>query len=397
MKRLNNLYQHIDNLESIELADRCARRGKHNWGIVKHDHHSESDNLKLLNSLHTLTYKTSKYDTYKIYEPKERIIYRLPYFPDRIAQWDIMLTMEPIWVKLFISHTYSCIKGRGIHKLASDVKKALRTNPEGTKYCLKLDIKKFYPSINHDVLKYDVLKRKIKDKNLLTLLDEIVDSTDGVPIGNYLSQFFANLYLTYMDHWLKEEVRVKYYFRYADDIVILSDNKETLRKILILIKMYLHQVLKLEIKQNYQIFPVESRGIDFAGYVFFHKYTQLRKSIRARLQRCVNRYKAGKLSKADLEKKLAAYFGWLKYCDSKHLLQKLEAETGIHFSNWVGEELGISKFRGKYVRIVEVIQYSKYYKIHAIYKNRPYTLRSANKELYKSIVSERLPRNYKIL
>lgn len=397
MKRLNNLYQNINNIESIKIADTHARKGKHNWGIVKHDQHKESDYLRLLESLQTDSYKTSEYDTFKVYEPKERVIYRLPYFPDRIAQWDIMLTMEPIWVKLFINHTYSCIKGRDIHKLAFDVKKALKTSPSGTQYCLKLDIKKFYPSINHDILKYDILRKKIKDKRLLKLLDEIVDSTDGVPIENYLSQFFANLYLTYMDHWLKEEVHVKYYFRYADDIVILSNSKERLRTILILIKMYLHQVLKLEVKQNYQIFPVSSRGIDFAGYVFYHTHTQLRKSIKLRLQRCVNKFKAGKMSQETLKKKLAAYFGWLKYCDSKHLLQKLEKETGIHFSNWVGTEVSLRQFKGKYIRIIEIVQYSKYYKVHAIYRNRPYTLRSANKELLNNMVSERLPRNYKIL
>lgn len=127
----------------IELADDCARRGKHNWGIKKHDMHRESDNQKLLESLINLTYKTSEYDKFTIFEPKERIIFRLPYFPDRIAQWDIMLTMEPIWVKTFISQTYSCIKDRGIHKLAKDVKKALRNDKQGTRYCLKLDVKKF--------------------------------------------------------------------------------------------------------------------------------------------------------------------------------------------------------------------------------------------------------------
>jgi hypothetical protein len=88
-----------------------------------------------------------------------------------------------------------------------------------------MDIKKFYPSITHSILK-DIIRKKIKDKKLLFLLDEIIDSTDGVPIGNYLSQFFANLYLAYFDHWVKEELKAKYYYRYADDLVILSDSKE---------------------------------------------------------------------------------------------------------------------------------------------------------------------------
>lgn len=101
---------------------------------------------------------------------------------------------------------------------------ALITDAEGTIYCLKIDVRKFYPSINHRTMKR-LLRRKIKDEKLLVILDEIADSAEGVPIGNYLSQFFANLYLTYFDHWLLEHVGIKHYFRYADDIVILSDSR----------------------------------------------------------------------------------------------------------------------------------------------------------------------------
>lgn len=113
-----------------------------------------------------------------------------------------------------------------------------------------MDIKKFYPSINHAVLKR-ILKKKIKDKKLLKLLGEVIDSADGVSIGNYLSQFFANLYMAYFDHWVKEELKVKYYYRYADDIVILSDNKNQLRSWLVAIKLYLTHELQLKLKDNY--------------------------------------------------------------------------------------------------------------------------------------------------
>lgn len=113
--------------------------------------------------------------------------------------------MEPIWVSVFTADTYSCIKERGIHSLAKKLRDNLDKDPEGTKYCLKLDIRKFYPSLNHDILK-GIIRKKIKDEDLLWLLDEIIDSADGVPIGNYLSQFFANLYLAYFDHWVKEEL-----------------------------------------------------------------------------------------------------------------------------------------------------------------------------------------------
>jgi RNA-directed DNA polymerase len=129
--------------------------------------------------------------------------YRLPYFPDRITHHAVMNILEPIFMQLFTSDTYSCIKKRGIHAAALAVKKALRNEP-ATRYCLKLDIKKFYPNIDHQVLKH-LLRRKFKDEDLLWLLDEIIDSAPGLPIGNYLSQYFANFYLTYFDHWIKKQ------------------------------------------------------------------------------------------------------------------------------------------------------------------------------------------------
>lgn len=388
MKRIGNLYPFICDLKRIELADTNARRGKNNIGIIKHDRHKEENYLKLQKSLINGTYKTSKYDVYKIYEPKEREIYRLPYYPDRILHWDIVLTLEHIWNKIFIKNTYSCIKGRGIHKCVQDVKKALE-DKIGTTYCLKLDIRKFYPSINHDILK-QIIRKKIKDKQLLNLLDEIIDSTDGIPIGNYLSQFFANLYLSYFDHWLKEEVKIRYYFRYADDIIILSDNKEELRKYLILIKIYLKYILNLEVKGNYQIFPVESRGIDFVGYVFYHNYTKIRKSIKQKIFKIINKYKQHKLSFDDLSSKLSSYFGWLKYCDSKNLLFKIEKLTGLHFSNWNG---GTAYFKKGNIRIIEVVPRTKYYEVHYIYKKNSYTIKSRNVQNFNKLLICKYPLN----
>ena len=395
MKRINGLHDKICTKENIELADANARRGKYNWGIFKHKDHQESDNEKLLEALKNLTYTTSEYSTFKIFEPKERVISRLPYYPDRITHWAIMNIMEPIWTKSFINHTYSCIKGRGIHKLVKDLKKDLHKDIKGTIYCLKLDVRKFYPSIDHEVLK-TLLRKKIKDIKLLSLLDEIVDSAPGVPIGNYLSQFFANLYLTYFDHWLKEEVKIKYYYRYADDIVILSDSKEYLKNILVSIKLYFTNEINLQIKLNYQIFKVEDRGVDFVGYVFFHTHTKLRKSIKLRLFKLVNRFKHGKISKEEFKRRFTSYFGWLKYCDSKHLLQKIEAETNIHLSNWNGEESNISDFYDKTVRVIEIVPYSKWFQIHFIYKNKSYSVNSTSKALYAKLKSKTFPVNFKI-
>lgn len=395
MKRIGNIFEEIANIDNINYADNKARKQKKNFGIIKHDKNREKDNNELSDQFSSLTYKTSEYSIFKIYEPKEREIYRLPYYPDRIAHHAIMNIMEDIWVKTFINQSYACIKGRGIHKLNKDLKETLSNDPKGTKYCLKLDITKFYPSINHDILK-TIIRKKIKDKKLLRILDGIIDSAKGVPIGNYLSQFFANLYLTYFDHWLKEEVKIKYYFRYADDIVILADNKDILHKYLILIKLYLSNILKLYVKSNYQIFPISSRWIDFIGYKFYHTHVLLRKSIKYRMCRLINKYKTCKITLDNLKRRCSSYFGWLKYCNSKRLLQKIEQITGLHYSNWNGIETIISNFYNKSIYIVEIIRYSQYFKLHFIHNHKKYSLNSKSTKLYKILLGISKPVIFKL-
>ncbi len=318
MKRLNNIYQQIYSIANLQQADTNARKGKlSQHGVIEHDKTREANIISLHYMLKNKTYKTSPYTIFTIHEPKERIIFRLPYFPDRIAQHAAMIPLESVFTNTFIADTYSCIKGKGIHAATFAVRKALRDIP-GTQYCLKLDIKKFYPSIDHQVLK-TLLRRKIKDNDLLWFLDGIIDSADGLPIGNYLSQYFANFYLSYFDHWLKEAKCVKHYFRYADDLVILSDNKAQLHQLLAEITEYLHTKLKLEVKSNYQVFPVVARGIDFVGYVHYHTHTMLRKSIKQAFARMIARN--------DNMPSRASYYGWAKHCNSKNLLKKLLHET----------------------------------------------------------------------
>lgn len=329
MKRIGGLYDKIISIDNLRLADEKARKGKlRSYGVRVHDKNREANLLALHECLKNQTFKTSEYHQFTIFEPKERLISRLPYYPDRIVHHAVMNYLEPIWVSLFVKNTYSCIKNRGIHKCAQDLRFALDTDPDGTKYCLKIDIRHFYPNINHEVLK-QLVRRRIKDARLLWLLDEIIDSVqDGVPIGNYLSQYFANVYLSYFDHWLKEEKGVKYYFRYADDIVILSDNKDWLHHLLVDMRKYLHDNLKLKIKKNDQVFPVDSRGIDFLGYVFYHTHTRLRKTIKQHLCRRVARLRKRKVmpTKAQYKQAIASWWGWCKYCDSINLVSKIQKD-----------------------------------------------------------------------
>lgn len=328
MKRIGNLYEQIISMENLRLADERARRGKlRSYGVRRHDAHREEELERLHELLRTKTYRTSEYDVFKVYRPKERVIYRLPYYPDRIVHHAVMNVLEPIWVSVFTHNTYSCIKGRGITGCARRVRKIIDGYAGRPLYCLKLDVRKFYPSIDHDVMK-DIVRKKIKDKDLLWLLDEIIDSAKGLPIGNYLSQFLANLYLAYLMHYVNEELRVDA-TEYADDICVFSDSKERLRDVLDKVRGYLRG-LRLEVKGDYQIFPIatdrysrDGRALDYVGYLFYREHTWLRKSIKKRMCRRAARLNSRGVSVERYRSKMASWLGWAKHCDSRHLLSTI--------------------------------------------------------------------------
>lgn len=316
MKRYKAFFERIIDKENIRLAHLKARRGKAHYKEVRFVNNNMEECIEHIHSiLKNKEFTCSDYVVFiKQCGKKQREIYKLPYYPDRIIHHAIMNVLEPVWDRVFVRDTYSSIKGRGIHDGVKRMKKAM-ADKEGTCYCLKFDIQKFYPSIDNDILK-SIIERKIKDPDTLELLNKVIDKEKGLPIGNLLSQVFGNLYLAYFDHWCKEELKAKYYFRYCDDVVVLSHSKEELHAMFVKIKQYLEENLRLAIKSNYQVFPVDARGIDFLGYVFFHDYTLLRKSIK---QAMIKAVKAGnKLA-------LPSYFGWIKHADTYNLKKKYES------------------------------------------------------------------------
>lgn len=282
MKRIGNLYSKIVTLPNIHLAELKARKGKSKKKYVIEFNKNRTENiLKLYQSLKNKTFITSRYSHFVIFEPKKRELSKLPY-TDRIIHHALLNILEPIFVKSFISQTYSCIKRRGIHLCSKQLKTYLK-DKENTPYCLKLDIFKFYPSVDNEILK-SLLRRKFKDKELLDLLDNIINSHKGLPLGSYTSQFLANFYLNHFCHWLKETKKVRYLLLYCDDLVILHKDKYYLHSLRREIQKYLDINLKLKLS-NYQIFKIEDRGIDFVGYKHFHTYTLLRKSIKNRFKK----------------------------------------------------------------------------------------------------------------
>jgi len=326
MKRIGDLYEKIYDLNNLRLAHKNARKGKAYYGDVQmvdsnEDYYLEKIQAMLVNK----TYSTSPYKIFKVWDrTKEREIYKLPYYPDRIVQWAVLQAIEPYLLKTLVSNTFSSIKGRGIHSGLDKVKYALK-DKVNTLYCLKFDMRHYYPSINHEILKHKY--RKIfKDRNLLWLIDEIIDSVEmsegtGIPIGNYLSQWSANIYLSSFDHWLKELKHCKYAFRYMDDVVILAGTKEELHVLLGEINNFL-STIKLKLKNNYQVFPTDVRGIDFLGYRIFRNYVLLRKSTCLNFKRKMRKLRKKQTLSYSDGCSIQSYLGWLKWCNSYRLKNK---------------------------------------------------------------------------
>lgn len=333
MKRYNNLFKDIVDINNLLIAHANARKHKTYYSEVKDvDQDPKYYCRKIQELLQTKTYIVSPYTTFERFDgSKIRKISKLPYFPDRIIQWAAMQIVGPIFDKLFIYDTYSSIPGRGIHFGLKRVKKALQ-DEYNTTYCLKLDIKHFYQSINHEIL-YNQLLHKFKDKDLLWLFKITIDSyQEGVPIGNYFSQYFANFYLTDFDRYCKEDLKIKYYFRYMDDIVILHKNKKFLHWLKRHFDWYLHKNLLLNIKDNWQVFPTNVRGIDFLGYRIFKDYTLLRTSTKTKMKRKMkNINKHQKISYRD-NCTIQSYKGWLKHCDSFRLYTKHIQDLEVRYT-----------------------------------------------------------------
>ena len=314
MKRLNNeLFDKICSIENLIEAHKNARKGKTHYSEVKMvDKNLDFYLSKIKLMLEENSYQVSKYKIKKIFDrTKEREIFILPYFPDRIIQWAIMLQIRDRIEKNLISSTYASIPNRGIHNVLIRMDKDIRK--ESPVYYLKLDVRKFYPSIDKEILKLKV-NRIIKCKKTLDLIFKIINSVEnGVPIGNYLSQYLGNLYLSDLDHYCKEKLKCGMYYRYMDDIVILNKDKKFLHIVLSEIRAFLEKE-KLELKKNYRISMIEKEGIDFLGFRHFGNKIILRKSIKNKL-------------KTMTPKNIGSYYGWIVPTDCNMLKYKYFEEV----------------------------------------------------------------------
>lgn len=316
MKRAGNLWDKITDLENIKLAHKLARKGKAFYKEVKMvdadiDHFAREVQKMLIEK----TFTTAEYKVGKIFDGRKyRTIYKLPYYPDRIVQHALLNIVGPILVKGFIRDTFQSIQGRGTHDAMKRLKAVVRA-PDAPQFALKIDIQKYYPSINNALMK-KALYRKVKCPGALWLLVNIIDSIEGLPIGNFTSQHLGNLYLSDFDWWIKQVLRPRAYFRYCDDICIFADTREELETMRQAMFVRLEALL-LTVKADWQVYEVVLDGVDFVGFVFKPQYTLLRANIAKGFKKACRRAKKNR--SPNTLSSLMAYKGWCRYSNAKGL------------------------------------------------------------------------------
>lgn len=320
MKRYKNLWDDFISMDNLKLAAKKAVKSKKNKKSVKYFLDNQDELLKKLqDDLISGKFTTSQYKIRTIYEPKQRDIYILPLYPDHIVHHALINVVGQIWQSTFIPDSYACIPGKGLHKASRRVMYFMRKY----KYVLQCDIRKFYPSINHEIM-FRVIKKKIADARLLNVLKDIIFSCDGdknLPIGNLTSQWMGNVYLNEMDHFIKENLHCRAYMRYCDDFLIFSNDKKFLHEIESSIRIFVLEKLKLMFSKS-SVYPV-ARGVQFLGYRHFKKFILLRKYGARKLSRQIF-YIVKFCDKSEKSiGRLAAFHGWVRWCNSFHFKQSI--------------------------------------------------------------------------
>ena len=326
MKRYNNIYDNITDIDNIRSAINHAAKGKtKRENVIKILDNIDYYALEIQKMLQDFSYVPSPYNKVKIFDgarKKERYIYKPRFYPDQCIHWALMLQIEKILSKRMYKWSCASIKKRGTHYAGDKLKKILRQDKRNTKYCVQLDIHHFYQSINQEILK-DRLRKLFKDKGVIWLLDQIINSAEeGVPIGNYTSQWFANFYLTELDYFIKQELKVKHYIRYMDDVILFGSNKRMLRNTMREIEEYLNTKLKLELKPNYQLFKTDSRPIDFIGFRFYRNHTTIRDSLSLRIRRRVKKIHKKQVLNLHDACSIVSYYGWVTHTNSYNYYNK---------------------------------------------------------------------------
>lgn len=317
MKRVGYLYEKMCDLSLIRYAIRKAAQGKtYKHYIRKVLQNEEAYALRIQEMLVNESVKLSPNRQITIYDrscSKERIITVPKFFPDQILHWVVMLIIEPIITKGMYRFNCGSVPTRGGMEAKRYVERALKD--EKIRYVAKLDISKFFNSVKPKYL-MAMFRNKIKDEKVLRLINAILkNGGDCLPIGYYTSQWFSNFFLEGFDHYVKEELKIRKYVRYVDDMVLLDTNKRKLHKAIARMDEYLHKI-GLKLKRNYQVWKVGSRPIDFVGFRFYQDKTVLRKKIFFRLCRRVRNVRKSGYITVHQAQGILSLLGWLSHINA---------------------------------------------------------------------------------
>lgn len=322
----------------------CRRRKRYSPRAVEFDYEWESNLLRLRQDLVAGSYRCGRYRNFYIYEPKRRRISAAP-FRDRVLHHAVVRVLEPVFERRFIHDSYACRRRKGTHRAVDRAQGYLRRY----NYCLKTDIVRFFPNVDHQVL-LDVLSRHIRDEPLMRLIRLIVASGEGVltddatndyfpgddlfavsrpkglPIGNLTSQFFANVLLDELDHFIKETLRVPGYVRYADDFLLFGDSKHELWQYRAAVVDHLAR-LRLKLHEGKtQVRPCSS-GVKFLGLVLRRDGRRLQQRAVRRFSRRLRRYRRlfayGVATPREITRSIEAWLSFAKQADSAGIRRDL--------------------------------------------------------------------------
>lgn len=301
--------------------------------VLRFEFNLENNIFNLHQELKSKTYQHFKYTAFSIIDPKLRKIHKAN-VKDRVLHHAIFRIFYPIFDKSFIFDSYSSRIGKGTHRAISRLRIFLikeSKNNRKNAFVLKLDIKKFFDSVNKGIL-INLIKNKINDSDAIWLAERIVKSfneseENGIPLGNVTSQLFANIYLNELDQFIKHKLKIKYYLRYCDDFIIIDENEESLKNLIKPIDNFLEDKLKLNLHPNKIILRKYNQGIDFLGYVIFPNHIILRTKTKRRI---FGKIKTGKkelelglIDKKSFDQRLQSYFGMLRHCKGKKIRNEM--------------------------------------------------------------------------
>ena len=322
--------KHLTFIKLIEAFYRVKRNKSNKYKVINYEENLENNINNIYYLLKEEKYYPSKYHEFIIYEPKMRIIKSMPIKDRIIHQWYVEEFIKPYIVPRLISTTYACIKNRGTHQAMQKAKEYMRIKryENSNYYVLKCDIHKYFYSVDKEIL-YKIMCKYIKDKKILNLTKTIIfyqdNSPKGIPIGNYTSQYFANIYLNELDQYIKHELKIKYYIRYMDDFIILTDTKEEARKYYNKIKEFLRNNLKLKLNSKSRYYP-SKQGINFCGYIIHEDYVLVRKRSKKKFKKKIKKwneeYKEGTLDKNKALLSINTWLGHISHADSYNLKKK---------------------------------------------------------------------------